>query len=137
MSSETLLALDVGSKRIGVARADIRTKLAIPVGALLVDGLEIERLRQIIAEVEPTKIIIGYPRNQAGETTAQTTEVERFADRLREECAIFIAFQDESLTSVIAEDRLRKRAKPYQRADIDTEAATIILQDYIEAHYGY
>jgi len=45
-----------------------------------------------------------------------------------------VEFQDESLTSVIAEDRLRVSGKPYAKSDIDALAAAIILQDYLEVH---
>ncbi len=134
--ARTLLALDVGGKRIGLARADTGTKLAFPVGTIEVDGVEIERLQQIIAEVEPGTIVVGYPRNQSGETTEQTRAVEAFAVRL-EKFGLPVVFQDESLTSVIAEERLKERRKSYVKSDIDSEAATIILQDYLEANYGH
>ena len=47
-----------------------------------------------------------------------------------------IEFQDESLTSVIAEQQLISYKKPYTKGDIDAQAAAIILQDYIESHYA-
>lgn len=137
MNSETLLALDVGARRIGVAKADTGTKVAYPIDTLLVDGRELERLKQLIDDTNPRSIVVGYPRNQAGEPTAQTEVANAFAERLRAIWDGPVAFQDESLTSVVAEERLRRRAKPYRKADIDAEAAAIILQDYLEAQYGY
>ncbi len=138
MSNNTLelVALDVGEKRIGIARADTRTKLAFPVGTIEVDGIEIERLQQIVAEVEPSYIVVGYPRNQSGEKTKQTEYVERFAESLAP-LGVPVVFQDESLTSVVAEERLKNGGRHYTKSDVDSEAATIILQDYIEAHYGH
>ena len=47
-----------------------------------------------------------------------------------------VVFQDESLTSVIAEERLKSFRRPYTKEDIDAEAASIILQDYIEEKYA-
>ena len=47
-----------------------------------------------------------------------------------------IVFQDESLTSVMAEQRLKSYGRPYAKGDIDAQAATIILQDYLEQNYG-
>ena len=135
-SAKTLVALDVGTKRIGVARADTGTKLAFPVGTIEVDGIETERLKQIVSEIEPDVLVIGYPRNQSGEPTEQTKIVEAFAGRLAS-LGVPIAYQDESLTSVIAEERLAKQRNGYKKADVDAEAACIILQDYIELHYGY
>lgn len=137
MSSVTLIALDVGTRRIGLARGDTGTKLAFPTGTLTVDGLELERLKQIIAEIEPVCIVLGYPRNQSGEPTAQTELVMKFSERLKSIWDGDIAFQDESLTSVMAEQRLGTRGKTYDKGDIDSEAATIILQDYLELHYGH
>jgi RNase H-fold protein (predicted Holliday junction resolvase) len=46
-----------------------------------------------------------------------------------------IVFQDESLTSVIAENRLKTTKKPYTKGDIDAQAAAIILEDYMELHH--
>lgn len=137
MSNGTLLALDVGSRRIGLARADTGTKIAFPVGTLSVDGLELEHLGQIIAEIEPMAIVVGYPRNQSGEPTAQTESILAFTERLRTLWSGEVIFQDESLTSVIAEQRLQQRGSKYEKADIDSEAAAIVLQDYIEATYGH
>ncbi len=134
-NSRAVLGLDVGARRIGVAKAELDTKLAVPLKAVLVDGTEFEQLQAIIDEYTPVVIVVGYPRNQSGDATAQTAIVESFASRLGR-FKIDIAFQDESLTSVIAEERLRQRGS-HTKADIDAEAAAIILQDYIEIHYGY
>jgi putative Holliday junction resolvase len=76
-------------------------------------------------------IVVGYPRNQSGEPTAQTAYVEEFAKQLHD-MAPHLVFQDESLTSVLAEQRLRAQGKPYTKGDIDAQAAAIILQDYLE-----
>lgn len=77
-------------------------------------------------------IVVGYPRNQSGEPTAQTEAVKTFAKQLID-FGPKIVFQDESLTSVTAEQRLQSRGKPYDKADIDMEAAVLILQDYLES----
>ena len=81
-------------------------------------------------------LVVGYPRDQSGGETDQTAKSREFGDSLVQ-FGIEVVYQDESLTSVIAEDRLKKRGKPYSKADIDSEAAAIILQDYIEANYGH
>lgn len=128
-----ILALDVGTKRIGVAVADPIVPVATPVVTLAVDGSEIEAIRQLIDERDVDMVVVGYPRNQSGEPTAQTAHTEAFAEQLRPH--VTIVYQDESLTSVMAEERLKKRGKPYQKEDIDAEAAAIILQDYMEAHH--
>jgi len=135
MASDALVSLDVGEKRIGVAVADTGVRLAVPFSTIEVDGNEISEIARIIIREGAKILVVGYPRNQSGEATAQTRYVEQFAKGL-EELDVSIKFQDESLTSVIAEQRLVSYKKPYSKGDIDAMAASIILQDYIEAHYG-
>jgi putative Holliday junction resolvase len=135
-NSQRLIAFDVGEKRIGIAEADTLLKIAFPVGVIFVDGLEFERIKQLIAEKEPSTLIVGYPRNQSGSETQQTNVAHDFAGQLRQ-FGLPVEFQDESLTSVVAEERLKMRNKPYEKSDIDSEAATIILQDYLGVNYGY
>ncbi len=134
-SNRSLVCLDVGEKRIGVAIADTGIRIAIPYETVIVDGSEITRIIEIITQEKADTLVIGYPRNQLGESTAQSKYVEQFAAQF-EDAVSTIVFQDESLTSVLAEDRLKEMGSPYQKADIDMQAAAIILQDYIEAHHG-
>lgn len=131
----SLLCLDVGEKRIGVAIADTAVRIAIPFDTIDVDGTELESISELIQKENTDILVIGYPRNQAGESTAQTKFVEEFANKLTD-IAPKIVFQDESLTSVIAEQRLVSYKKPYSKGDIDAQAAAIILQDFLEANYA-
>lgn len=135
-TKHTFIGLDIGEKRIGVAQADNEVRIAFPVCTLDTDELFIKRLREIIAEVQPSVLVVGYPRNQQGEPTAQTREVERVAEQFKS-FKVPIVFQDESLTSVLAEDYLKRHNRTYTKADIDAHAAAIILGDYLEATYGY
>jgi len=133
MSSQSLVCLDVGEKRIGVAVADTSIKIAVAFDTIEVDGSELGKIAEIVIREGAKTIVIGYPRNQQGETTAQTQFVERFASQLKD-IAEEIVFQDESLTSVMAENRLIAMKKPYTKGDIDAQAAAIILEDYMESH---
>lgn len=135
-TKHTFLALDIGEKRIGVAQADSEVRIAFPLCTVEVDGLERARLREIIAESQPAALVVGYPRNQQGEPTRQTREIERVAASF-ENFGVPIVFQDESLTSVLAENYLKQHKKSYTKADIDAHAAAIILGDYLEATYGH
>lgn len=127
------MALDVGEKRIGVALGDSGVRIAIPFTTVVVDGTELEQLTSMITKEAVDTLVIGYPRNQSGEPTAQTKFVEDFAAKLTGITAE-LTFQDESLTSVLAEERLKSYGRPYEKGDIDALAAAIILQDYIEAN---
>lgn len=131
-SNRSLICLDVGEKRIGVAVADTSVRIAVPFTTIIVDGSELEQIAEIIIKEDADTIVVGYPRNQSGESTAQTGYVEQFA-KLLEPMVPTIVFQDESLTSVIAEQQLKAIGKPYEKGDIDARAAAIILQDYLEA----
>ena len=131
----SLVCLDVGEKRIGVAVGDSAIRIAVALETIETDGGEIAAIRKIINDEGADILVVGYPRNQSGEPTAQTKFVTDFVDGLSG-IAPKIVFQDESLTSVIAEQRLQAFKKPYSKADIDAQAAAIILQDFIEANYA-
>lgn len=129
------LAFDVGEKRIGVAQADSEVRMPFTVGTISVDSLEMSRVRELLAEVRPSIVVIGLPRNQRGETTAQTAVSQAFGDKVAA-LGVEVIYQDESLTSVLAERYLKSQKKPYTKEDIDAHAALIILSDYLEATYG-
>lgn len=135
MSSRTLVCLDVGTKRIGVAVADIGVRIAVPFATVEVDGSEIQSIAEIVIKEQADTIVVGYPRNQQGEATAQTKYVENFVEQLQD-LDKKIVFQDESLTSVLAEQQLISHKRPYSKGDIDSQAAAIILQDYLEQYHG-
>jgi putative Holliday junction resolvase len=121
----------VGEKRIGVAVGDSGVRIAVPFETIETDGHEIERIAHLVLDEKADVVVVGYPRNQSGEPTAQTAYVEAFAEKLTDIAPVMV-FQDESLTSVLAEQRLKSYKKPYTKGDIDALAAAIILQDYME-----
>lgn len=130
-SKRTFLGLDIGQKRIGLSVGDSIARLAQPLATLIVDGHEIAALQKIIETHDITDLVVGLPRNQQGETTAQTDFVRQYAGQHLQPLKPHLHWQDESVTSVIAEERLQARKKSYTKADIDAEAAAIILQDYL------
>lgn len=129
-----IIALDVGTKRIGVAVADSIVPIAVPLDTIEVDGNELDAIASVIRDKSVSTVVVGYPRNQSGDATDQTRYAVDFAKRLGDE--VPVEFQDESLTSVTAEDRLKASGKPYEKGDIDALAAAIILQDYLETHHA-
>ena len=135
MASRSLIGLDVGEKRIGVAVADLGVRIAVPFTTITVDGNELQAISELVIREDANTIVVGYPRNQQGEATAQTNYVENFARQLQD-IEAKVVFQDESLTSVVAEQRLMASKKPYTKGDIDAQAAAIILQDYLEVNHG-
>jgi putative Holliday junction resolvase len=125
------MAIDVGEKRIGVALANSEVRIAIAYGFIEVDGTELKELNNLIVSEKIDVLVVGLPRNQRGETTPQTDLVRAFAKNL-ELSVPKLVFQDESLTSLLAEERLKLYGKSYVKGDIDAEAATMILQDYLD-----
>ena len=128
-----IIGLDVGTKRIGVAKADTSVRIAIPNGYVLVNGQEIPEILRIARLNDTNFFVVGLPRSNDGNETAQSAYARKFADTLAASMpGARIYFQDESLTSVVAEERLKKRKKNFEKGEIDADAASISLQDFIE-----
>lgn len=128
-----IIGLDVGTVRIGVARADTATKIAIPDGFINVNGQEISEIQRKLRLYNSNILVMGMPRSNSGNQTAQSEFVKQFARQVAATIpGLKIYFQDESLTSVEAERRLKARKNNYQKGEIDAESASIILQDFIE-----
>ena len=133
-AKKNILALDVGDRRVGVALADSQIKIAVPYGYLERSDRIIQQITELMLDHDIDTLVIGYPRNQSGEATKQTESVEQFAEELAEiEIDADLVFQDESLSSVEAERRL---GRVKDKGEIDAEAASIILQDYLEQNYA-
>ena len=129
-----ILGFDIGEKRIGVAKADSTTRIAVPVGYIEVDGSEWQEIARLSNLLGTDFFVLGLPRSNEGVETKQSLYVRNFAKTLVQKLpGAKVRFQDESLTSVMAEERLKASGKPYDKGDIDTEAATIILQDFLES----
>ena len=130
-----IIGLDVGTRRIGVAVADTNVRIAVPKTTVVVNnGFEFGEIARIARANSTDWFVLGLPRSNEGKETAQSDYVREFARTLKRSIPdAKIRFQDESLTSVEAEKRLKSRKKGYKKEDIDAEAASIILQDFIES----
>lgn len=133
MGPKKYLCLDVGERRIGVAVGDSQLRAAWALTTVIIDGTERDKLHALLNDQQATNIVVGRPRNQSGEPTNQTKLTEDFVHKVLEPLKLPIYWQDESVTSVMAEERLRATGKPYKKEDIDAQAAAIILQDFLEA----
>lgn len=126
----TILALDVGAARIGLAIASYEARLASPYGALAHGDDVLARLREVCDKEHVSQLVVGLPRGMSGQATQQTATVQSFGRQL-ESLDLPVHWQDEAVTSVRAEEELRSRGKPYAKGDIDALAATYILEDYL------
>src|SRR5437773_9882407 len=132
-----ILAIDHGSKRMGIALSDELKMIAQPleyIPSLPFAGL-LERLRQISHEKEVEMILVGMPRNMDGSYGSAALKVQEFVAVLKDAIAIPITVWDERLTSAQANRFLLegnvRRAERKQK--VDKTAAAILLQGYLDS----
>lgn len=94
-------------------------------------------VKKLVSEQNIGLVVVGLPRGLNGQETAQTEAVRSIAAKLESELNVPLVMQDEAGTSLEAEDLLKKRGKPYDKADIDKEAAALILRDYLNQTAGH
>jgi putative Holliday junction resolvase len=138
MNEGSILALDYGHRRIGLAIASLSARLPRTLTTLDndPDNQWLEQLKDIIKSEQVVTLVVGRPLNMQGETTNQTALTKKFAGILAEQTSLPIDFQDETLTSKQAEAQLDKVGRPYKKGDIDALAATYILEDWLYSHQG-
>jgi putative Holliday junction resolvase len=129
------LGIDWGERRIGLSYGD-EIGVATPLPALIdADaGKRWLALSEIIQRRRITDLVVGYPLNMDESEGFKAKEVEKFARRLDEEFKLPVHLVDERLTSYEAESSIPKSKRREVRASglIDSRAATIILQDFLE-----
>lgn len=130
----SILALDVGASRIGLAVASGAARLPHPAGFLPNDGSVLAALQEVCRREQVRTIVVGLPRGLDGQETQQTAVIRSFTEQLRAVIPLPVVWQDEAVTSAQAEAELRARGKPYGKGDIDALAATYILEDYLHVH---
>lgn len=130
----TLLALDHGRARTGVAVSDPTGTLARPLPAIArVDSpAGMRALEEVIAREQPERIIVGEPRLLSGERGTQARAAVGFADRVRGRFGIAVDLVDERLSTREASRRLaesgpRKKGGP----DLDSLAACVLLESVL------
>jgi putative Holliday junction resolvase len=133
-SSSSLLALDIGTVRIGVAAANAVARIPHPLTTITNDETVLAHLMKLCSTENAALIVVGLPRSMQGDHTDQTRLVESFISRLKQVITLPVYWQDEALTSVKAEQELKARGKPYAKGDIDSLAATYILEDFLQEH---
>ncbi|MEM7540384.1 MAG: Holliday junction resolvase RuvX [Pseudomonadota bacterium] len=124
--SQTVLGLDYGAKRIGVAVGETLAGSARPLSTLrAVNGKpNWPALGEIVQQWRPSVVVIGMPRAAHGETHTLQPAIERFARQVAGRFKLPTQFVDESLSSIAAEELQAANA------EIDARAACIILQTY-------
>ena len=133
-----VMALDLGSVRIGVAISDPTRTIAQSYGVVKRKSREEDfaRYQQILAEQKVTLLVVGLPTTSEGGDSDTAVWIREYIAEFSQQCAVPIEFWDESYTTVQAEDSLRQRGKRGKKArqQVDAVAAAFILQSYLDAH---
>src|ERR1051325_5594931 len=132
-----ILALDHGTKRVGIAISDELKMIAQPLEYIAPEPFTdfAERLKQIIREKEVELILIGMPRNMDGSYGPAALKVQEFIAVLKDKVAVPIKTWDERLTSAQAQRFLIQGGVRRQdrKQKVDKTAAAILLQSYLDS----
>ena len=132
-----ILAVDLGLARTGLAISDESGFLASPVGTIAEKDLDVlcDKIADTVRERQATEIVVGHPRNMDGSCGESAQRAEGFAKALGDKTGLPVHLWDERMTTVSAIGYLNKtdtRGKK-RKAVVDTVAATIILQNYLDS----
>lgn len=134
---QTLLGLDFGVRRIGVALGNTLTRQARPltvIDTVVVDE-RFAQIARLIAQWQPQALVVGRPLDEEGSPTATTARAVRFVNQLHGRFGLPIAMVDERFSSREAQAIIaagpRRRAHPNEGDD--AQAAAVILQQALDA----
>ena len=131
-----IVAVDYGTKRVGLALADPLRLFAQPYGTFSQDET-LARLKQMHAKECLAVVVMGWPLTEAGEEGSATERVQQYLNRLRKALpGVELVKWDEYYTSELARQRLKQAGgRRKHRADkrrVDAAAAGMILQEYLD-----
>jgi len=127
-----IMALDVGTKRIGIALSDYLQVIAVPHSFIsrTPEDKALEEIYKIAKENNVEKIVVGLPKNMDGTLGFQAQDCIDFSQKIH---GFDIILEDERLTSEEAEERLKSRKVDIRKNKglVDMESAGIILEQYL------
>jgi putative Holliday junction resolvase len=131
-----LVALDHGSRRIGVAVGDTETGMAFARPAIQRRNLavDLDSVAALVRDEEAAGVVLGLPRNMDGSEGPQAASARRFGEQLTA-MGLEVRYVDERLTSWQAEELMADEGRRARRAsgELDSAAARLILQEYLDA----
>ncbi|MGA2159694.1 MAG: Holliday junction resolvase RuvX [Dehalococcoidia bacterium] len=131
-----ILGLDIGDRKIGVALSDPSQVLASPLSTIVryQDAKAINQIAALVKKYSATKIVIGLPYSLSGAIGKQAEKVLGFKQQIAEAVNVEIIMQDERLSSVSANQKLREAGKKGSKLknEMDAAAATVILQSFLD-----
>ena len=136
MTQGRVVGIDFGTKRVGIAIADPLRLFSQPVGTYS-QNEAIDVLLRIHAETAIEKIVVGWPVEEDGTAGKATVRVQQYVNRLKKKfSAAVIILQDERYSTERAKELIKGGGNPSLRKTgrerIDTAAAGVILQEYLE-----
>ncbi len=132
------LGIDHGTRRIGLAYGDdIGVATPLPAIAHEDPARQWTSLAEVLKARRITEVIVGHPLNMDGSSGPKALEVEAFARRIHAQFNLPVHLVDERLTSYEAESTIPpSRRRAVRRSGlVDSRAATIILQDYLDGRF--
>ena len=132
-----ILAVDPGSKRVGLAVSDPSATIAQALTTVPAEPADtlVSRLAEIAKAQEARRIVVGLPLRLDGRRGPEAVAAKELADRLRKESGLPVELVDERLTTAAAERSLiaggMRREK--RRLTIDGVAATLLLQGHLDS----
>jgi putative Holliday junction resolvase len=130
-----ILAIDPGTKRVGLAVSDPDQLIATPVRTLTRTSWKklLSDIKEAVLEFDAVALVVGLPLDMAGNPTDMTEGAETIARNLALSITIPVFQQDERATTYEARRRLWQRGGAEDvRSEIDPEAASIILSDFLD-----
>ena len=132
-----VLAIDHGTKRMGIAVSDPSGMIALPLEFIPAEPFNafLDRLKQLIQEKEVEQILVGMPRNMDGSYGPAAAKVREFIAVLKETIAVPILTWDERLTSTQANRFLVQAnvSRKDRKEKVDQAAAAILLQSFLDS----
>ena len=131
-----IVALDIGTKRVGVGVCDELRVTARPLTVIERKSWKklLSQVKQIVAEYDAAALVLGLPYNFDGSESEMSTESRRLGRNFSLSLDIPVFLQDERVTSYEAKARLWERGLTEKEAERqkDSEAAAIILKDFLD-----
>ena len=131
-----IMALDVGSRTIGIACSDALLMTAQGIETIRRTSLEndFNRLRELISEYEVHELVVGMPKNMNGTKGERAEKTEEFVGKMKAVIDLPVTFWDERLSTVMAERQLIAAdvSRKKRKGVIDKMAAVVILQGYLD-----
>ena len=131
-----IMALDVGSRTIGIACSDALLMTAQGIETIRRTSLEndFNRLRELISEYEVHELVVGMPKNMNGTKGERAEKTEEFVEKMKAVIDLPVTFWDERLSTVMAERQLLAAdvSRKKRKGVIDKMAAVVILQGYLD-----